>query len=177
MKKGCLIALLIVGVLLGIGIWKIAPIFKQALQFAQEMAVIAEDFKQQTDQLNRDYPFTESAEITFTDQQMQTFMAVRRQLNDSISTSPFLQKMKEFKQMEEGGSDPSISDIVELLSNITPSIKQVGSVFLITCESSRYHPINITIPLRWLLASSPVSWTRATLGMKSPKISASISAK
>jgi len=140
MKKGCLIALVIVGVLLAVAVWKIGSLVRKGIQFAQEIQVIVEDFQQQSDQLNQDYPFTEPAEVTFTDQQMQTFMAVRRQLNDTISTSPFLQKMKEFEQMEESGSDPSISDIVELLSNITPSIKQVGSVFFDNLREQQISP-------------------------------------
>ena len=140
MKKGCLIALVIVGVLLAVAVWKIGSLVRKGIQFAQEIQVIVEDFQQQSDQLNQDYPFTEPAEVTFTDQQMQTFMAVRRQLNDTISTSPFLQKMKEFEQREESGSDPSISDIVELLSNITPSIKQVGSVFFDNLREQQISP-------------------------------------
>ena len=129
MKKGCLIALVIVGVLLAVAAWKIVPIVRQAIQFAQEMAVVFDDFQQQSDQLNQDYPFTEPDEITLTDQQMQKFIAVRRRLNDTISSTPFLQKMKELNQAEQTDQESSRQGITEWLSDVSTSVRQVITVF------------------------------------------------
>jgi len=140
MKKGCLIALVIVGLLLAVAGWKIVSMVRKGIEFARELTVVVEDFQQQSDQLNQEYPFTEPAEITLTDQQMQQFMSVRRQLNDTLSGSPVAQKMKEFEQMDDTGSNPSFKDFAELLSNIIPSVKQVGAVYFENLQEQQISP-------------------------------------
>ena len=144
MKKGCLIALVIVGVLLAVAVWKIGSLVRKGIQFAQEMAVVVEDFQQQSAQLNQEFPFTEPAEITLTDQQMQAFIAVRRQLNDTINSTPFLQKMKELNQEEQTDQETTSQGISEWFADMVTSFQQVSSDFFATLRQQQISPDQYT---------------------------------
>lgn len=140
MKKGCVIALGIFVVLVGIGVWKISGLIKKGMAFAEELQALQVEIQQQTDELNAQYAFTEPDPPAISTGQMEKYLTVRKKLNNAIADSQFYQNMKKMEAMEEQQQDPSWSDLTGLFESMAPSLNSILETYFSSLEEQKLSP-------------------------------------
>ncbi|MCF7958373.1 MAG: hypothetical protein K9M57_07995 [Phycisphaerae bacterium] len=139
MKKGCLITVGVVILLLGFGAWKLVGLFKDVTRFAEDMVALQVYIAKEEGRVNELYPFESPEAVSLTAGQVGTYMAVRTQLNKVVGTSELCQKMKEMESKDKAG-EAEFSDFKEMLGSIAPSAELIAKEYIKGLEGQSLSP-------------------------------------
>ncbi len=140
MKKGCLIAVVIIGLFLFAGIAGVGYLAKKMGGMAKEFQTTLAEMRQESDRLNAAYPFEEPAAIALTVPQVENLIAIRQELDQAASETAFFQKVKQFENQKDSGEKPGFKDVMTFFSSIASSMKQISQAWMTILDQHQVSP-------------------------------------
>ncbi|MBN1764733.1 MAG: hypothetical protein JW860_05700 [Sedimentisphaerales bacterium] len=140
MKKGCFIVIVIVVIGSIWAFFKIHSLVKKMEAFGKEFEQVITEIRDNTKELNTQYPFEQPKLISLTENQIQSFFAVRRELNITVKNTEMAQLMKKFEQAEDSETEPDFGDFTDLFKSILPSVRTISDQYFTSLDLQHLSP-------------------------------------
>jgi hypothetical protein len=140
MKKGCLIFTAVVLGICLIGYFSVRSVTRRFFGAIDGFQRISKQVRQQTDQANSRYPFERPGNPEASEKQIDSYVAVRKNVNETMRGTEMAKKFEEFEAIKAQGRDPSFSDFMEIIGNAEKSAQAVFDEYFRQLEQFQMSP-------------------------------------